>query len=159
VSVVSMSFGIPESSSDLITDSLFTTLPGHQGVTFLAATGDTGIPGGYPAFSSNVVAVGGSTLNVDSNGNYLGEAPWPYSGGGITSYETQGVYQIGKVNGLSSTYRTIPDVAMDADPNTGVYIFDSSDDSGPVEIAGTSLACPMWAGLIAVANQGRVARG
>ena len=54
-------------------------------------------------------------------------------------------------------------MAFDADPNTGVAVYDSynnTDNSGPwVEVGGTSLAAPAWAGLIAIANQGRVLAG
>src|SRR5579864_1763397 len=67
VTVVSLSFGGDEFSGENSSDSLFTTPAGHRGVTFLASTGDTGAPGGYPAFSPNVVAVGGTTLTVDSS--------------------------------------------------------------------------------------------
>ena len=62
VSVVSMSFGSSEMAYDTSYDSDFSTPSGHQGVTFLASTGDSGAPGGYPAYSPNVVAVGGTSL-------------------------------------------------------------------------------------------------
>ena len=47
---------------------------------------------------------------------------------------------------------------MDADPDTGVYVLDSYD-GGYFQVGGTSLATPMWAGLIAIANQGRALDG
>ena len=60
----------------------------------------------------------------------------------------------------STGYRTIPDVAFDADPNTGVAVYDSFNQANPwLRVGGTSLAAPCWAGLIAIANQGRVAAG
>jgi hypothetical protein len=158
VSVVSMSWGGSESSSETGYDSHFVTPSGHQGVTFLASTGDDGTPAGYPAFSPNVVAVGGTSLDIDSSGDYLGESAWADGGGGISGVESQPSYQVGKVNGLSTTKRTVPDVAMDADPNTGVYVLDS-DDGGWFQVGGTSLATPMWSGLIAIANQGRALNG
>ena len=171
VSVVSISWGDSEFSSEQAYDSTFLTPVGHQGVTFLAATGDTGAPGTYPACSGNVVAVGGTTLTINSNGSYGGETGWSLGsdiwdtsaagGGGISAYESQPAYQNGKVNGISSSYRTIPDVAMDADPNSGVYVVDTYY-TGPgwvLEAGGTSLACPMWAGLISIANQGRALHG
>jgi hypothetical protein len=65
ISVITMSFGQNEFSGESSFDSLFTTPSGHSGITFLAATGDNGQPSGYPAYSPNVVAVGGTTLNVD----------------------------------------------------------------------------------------------
>ena len=82
VSVVSFSDYSAENFFESSTDSDFTTPTGHPGVTFLACTGDQAAPGGYPAFSPNVIAVGGTTLSVDSNGNYLGESAWSDGGGG-----------------------------------------------------------------------------
>src|SRR5256885_5792194 len=62
VSAVSMSYGSLEFSGETTYDSVFTTPSGHAGVTFLSSTGDTGSPGGYQAYSPNVVAVGGARL-------------------------------------------------------------------------------------------------
>jgi len=153
VSVISMSFGSGESSNETGMDSLFTTPAGHPGVTFVASTGDTGAPGGYPAFSPNVLAVGGTQFN--STTSYQGETGWSSGGGGISVYESQPAYQNGVVT-QSSTQRTIPDVSMDA--NTPVAIYDSYDFGGGSPwggVIGTSLAAPMWAGIIAIADQGR----
>ena len=93
-------------------------------MTFLAASGDSGAPAGYPAISPNVVAVGGTTLQLDSQGNYSSESGWSGSGGGISAYESQPAYQKGVVT-QSTTYRTNPDVSYDADPNTGFPVYDS----------------------------------
>jgi hypothetical protein len=162
VSAVSMSWGGGESSSESGYDSYFLTPSGHQGVTFLASTGDDGTPAGYPAFSPNVIAVGGTSLDINSSGTYVSESAWDDAygadGGGISAYELQPSYQTGKVNGTSSTNRTVPDVSMDADPATGVYVLDSYD-GGYFQVGGTSLATPMWSGLIAIANQGRALDG
>jgi hypothetical protein len=156
VSVVSMSWSGGESSSETGLDSNFLTPNGHQGVTFLAATGDNGSPSGYPAYSPDVVAVGGTTLDINSSGTYLGESAWSGTGGGISVYESIPSYQnaINGANGASKTNRNVPDVAMDADPNSGVYVLDSYD-GGWFQVGGTSLATPMWGGLVAIANQGR----
>lgn len=162
VSTVSMSWGGGEFSSETGYDSYFTTPSGHQGITFLAATGDNGTPASYPALSPNVVAVGGTSLSIGSSGSYISETPWDDSygadGGGISVYESQPGYQVGKVNGTSSTNRTVPDVSMDADVNSGVYVLDSYA-GGYYQVGGTSLATPMWAGLVAVADQGRALSG
>jgi len=50
-------------------------------------------------------------------------------------------------------------VSLVADPNTGVAIYDSYGSGGWVQIGGTSASSPMWAGLVAIADQGRVAAG
>jgi hypothetical protein len=173
VSVVSMSWGFPESYADLASaeaqyDRYFTTPAGHQGVTFVASTGDYGsaVPE-YPAFSPNVVAIGGTSLALNSDGSYNSETGWGYysnavgqflgSGGGVSQHEGEPAYQ----QGVQSTgSRTIPDVSFVADPNTGVWLADTYNLSGdsPWEVAGgTSLSAPAWAGLIALVDQGREA--
>ncbi len=177
VSVVSMSWGDAETSANLSENATFTTPSGHTNVTFVASSGDNGAYGDggrtktvdYPAASPNVVAVGGTTLTVSSTGTYLSETAWGDgtssgndggSGGGISTIEAQPSYQTGVVT-QSTTKRTVPDVAFDADPNSGVSVVDSWDSpSSPwMVIGGTSLAAPVWAGIIAIADQGRVAAG
>ncbi len=135
-----------------------TTPPGHRPVTFLAATGDNGSPGGYPAYSRNVVAVGGTSLYLTANDAYRSEIAWSGSGGGISRYQKEPAYQ---KHVQTTGMRTIPDVAFDANPRTGVAVYDSYDDPSDPWIlsGGTSLATPCWAGLIAIADQIRVAIG
>ena len=184
VDVVSMSWSGAESSGETSEDTDFTTPAGHIGITFLAATGDSGsyaanstrVTPQYPAASPNVVAVGGTALTV-SGDTWSSEIAWGSgttsgksssstlggSGGGISKFESQPTYQNGIVS-QSTTKRTYPDVSLDADPFTGVPIYDSWDFTNtsspntpwvPGEEGGTSLATPMWAGLIAIADQGR----
>ena len=166
VVAVSMSFVSGESSDEASSDSTFTTPPGHNGVTFLAASGDSGSPGGYPAFSVNVVAVGGTSIQLGPGGAYGSETAWSGSGGGTSSADAGGSpiepeppYQ---QSVQSSGARQIPDVSMDADPISGVPVLDSYDfgASAPwAKFGGTSLATPMWAALIAIADQGRASAG
>jgi Bacterial Ig-like domain (group 3)/SdrD B-like domain/Domain of unknown function (DUF4214)/Putative Ig domain/CARDB len=156
VSVVSMSLSVPEIPSETSYDYLFT----QPGVTYLAATGDDGANEvGYPAYSPNVIAVGGTSLTLDSNDNYVSETGWSDGGGGLSQYETEPGYQ---ESVQTSGQRSIPDVALVADPATGAAIVDSysAGGEGPwAAVGGTSWATPSWAGLIALANQGRVAAG
>ncbi|MGO9115920.1 MAG: dockerin type I domain-containing protein [Thermoguttaceae bacterium] len=157
VSAVTMSFGRSEDSSDAGLDSLFTTPSGHSGVTFLASTGDGGAPGGFPAFSPNVVAVGGTTLTIDpSTYAWVGESGWSGSGGGQSTYEAEPTYQDGVQR---SGWRQIPDVAFDADPASGVAVYDSYGQGGWLQVGGTSVASPCYAGLIAIGDQLRVSVG
>jgi hypothetical protein len=160
-SVVSMSWGGYESSSDTSYDSYFTA----SGVTYVAASGDNGSPPIYPATSPNVLAVGGTSLTLNSSGGYGSETVWDNSsgstGGGISPYESLPTYQVAAVTnnpnipGGTPTTRTSPDVAYDADPNTGFAVYDSYGQSGWLEVGGTSDAAPQWAALVAIANQGR----
>ncbi len=181
VSVVSMSWSGAETADEAITlDPTFTTPAGHTGITFVAAAGDYGIyaQGGavvtsqYPAASPNVVAVGGTQLSTSGNA-YAGETAWGNDvvsgtkgggGGGISLYEPQSAYQSFLASGFSSTNRTYPDVALEADPASGVAIVDSYDygTNNPwaaSPVGGTSVATSLFAGEIALANQGRVING
>ena len=161
ISTVSMSFGVFQSVVDLTTQSVFATPAGHGGVTFIAASGDHGQPGGFPAYAPNVVAVGGTTLKVDSSGNYQSETGWSGSGGGISSFESQPAFQKG-IGSPSTLDRTIPDIALDADPNSGVAVYDSYDygSTNPwLQVGGTSLSAPLFSSMVAIANQGRALNG
>ena len=159
VSVVSMSFGGQEFSGMTYYDQYLTTPSGHNGVTFVASAGDAGAQANYPAISSRVVSVGGTRLNVDGSGNYSGETVWSGTGGGYSSYVKEPSYQ---TSVQSSGRRSGPDVAYDADPGTGFYVYQttpSSGRSGWVVTGGTSAGAPQWAGIIAIADQIRVAAG
>jgi hypothetical protein len=175
VSVVSMSWGFAEGQSVLATDEAtydpyLTTPAGHQGVTFVASTGDYGAEDPvYPAFSPNVVAVGGTTLALNSDNSYHTETGWGNdagttgafigSGGGLSQYEPEPAYQAGV---QSTGYRAIPDVSFVADPATGAWIADAYNlglDNPWEVVGGTSLSAPAWAGVMALVNQGRAAAG
>ena len=158
VSVVSMSWGGSEFAGETSYDSDFTTPSGHTGVTFIAASGDNGSAGGvdWPASSPDVLSVGGTALNLTSAGAYSSETGWSDSGGGASVYEGEPEYQ-SHVQSLD--VRTVPDVSADANPSTGVAVYDSlsyDGSSGWLQFGGTSAAAPQWAGLISIADQGRV---
>jgi hypothetical protein len=171
VSVVSMSWGFAAGQDVLAADeAAYDGTFVKPGVTFVASTGDYGTADPeYPAFSPNVVAVGGTTLNLNADGSYNSETGWGYqsaaygsfigSGGGISLYEPEPAYQ----QGVQSTGgRTTPDVSMLADPATGAWVADPYNlpAANPFEVVGgTSLSAPCWAGLLALVNQGRVAAG
>lgn len=177
VSVVSMSWGGPEFRQQTTFDKFFTTPAGHEGVTFVAASGDSGAYKyastkkgvSYPAASANVLAVGGTYLKVDADNNYVDETGWGYgrsssffggAGGGASSRVKRPAYQKG-VAKVSTSKRVVPDVALLADPRSGVPVFDSWDfpNGSWVKVGGTSLAAPLWAGVIALTNQGRELAG
>src|SRR5262249_17500701 len=116
------------------------------------ASGDGGAPGIYPAYSPNVLAVGGTSLSLDYWGNVSGEGGWGGSGGGPSEYESEPAYQ----EGVQDTgARTVPDVSYDADPNTGFWVFNTLGASGWMSVAGTSAGAPQWAALVALADQKR----
>lgn len=161
VSAISLSWGTDEFASQTIYDKYFATPTGHSGVTFVAASGDDGSRWGpeWPATSKNVVSVGGTTLSLDSSGNYLAETGWRHSTGGLSRYESEPSYQ----SSVQTTgVRSGPDVSYNADPNTGFAVYSSitlDGSSGWTSIGGTSAGAPQWAALVAIANQGRAASG
>ena len=161
VSVVSMSWGGSEFRGQTTYDPFFTTPAGHNGVTFVTASGDNGSKHGadWPASSPNVVGVGGTTLWVDAAGNTLLETAWSGSGGGFSVLEREPSYQR---TVQRKGRRATPDVAMVADPNTGVpvLVLDPSTGQGSWgTYGGTSLSAQLFGGLIAVADQGRALAG
>ena len=141
-----------------------------QGQTLFSSTGDTGsfcsvgtpngVPAGapfvgYPATSTYVVGVGGTTLLTNANGTYNAEVAWYAGGGGISQFEYSPYWQNNVIPTNNTTaginYRGIPDISMDADPNTGAEIY----VNGQLEyVGGTSLSSPLavgsWARLLNV---------
>ncbi|HLH46993.1 MAG TPA: S53 family peptidase [Acidimicrobiales bacterium] len=134
-----------------------------QGQTVFASAGDTGgfcsvgiptgVPAGvpavnYPASSPYVVGVGGTTLLTNTNGSYDEELAWVAGGGGFSYFESQPTWQagdgfIGEAAGPANA-RTVPDVAMDADPYTGADVY---VDGTPEGVGGTSLSSPLVLGV------------
>jgi hypothetical protein len=91
-----------------------------------------------------------------SGGGYGGETAWSGSGGGTSRYESEPSYQTGV---QSTGRRSTPDVAYDANPNTGFAVYDSYGSSGWMVVGGTSAGAPQWAALIAIADQGLTLAG
>ncbi len=147
--VISMSWGGGEFSGETSFDSTF-NIPN---VTFTASSGDGGHGILYPAVSPFVIGVGGTSLTLDTSGNYVSETAWSGSGGGISTVETEPAYQsnLGLPNNPNQ-FRGVPDVSYDANPSTGFSVYDSYGQSGWLVIGGTSAGAPQWAALIAIAK-------
>ncbi|HEX4146263.1 MAG TPA: S53 family peptidase [Pirellulales bacterium] len=153
VSVVSMSWGASEFSSEANYNSYFTTPAGHTGVSFVASSGDSGAGALWPAISTNVLSVGGTSLTLGKNNTYGSETAWSGSGGGESEYQSEASYE----KGVQTTGKQMdPDVAYDANPNTGFAVYDTEGYGGWLEVGGTSAGAPQWSALVAIANQGRV---
>lgn len=156
--VVSMSWGGGEFSGETNYDSYFK----HAGTTFVASSGDSGAPVSWPAASSDVLAVGGTSLTLGSGSTYASESGWSGSGGGPSAYVAQPSYQTGVVT-QTTTRRANPDVAYDASPSTGFAVYDSFVSGGSslgwFQVGGTSAGAPQWAALLAIADQGRSLSG
>jgi len=169
------SFGICEAfpyvDGSMLVDDEILLQGASQGQTMFASTGDTGsscavLPTNgapasgpplveYPAASPYVVAVGGTTLLSNSDGSYLGEAAWNAGGGGVSQFEYSPYWEsmaqpqsapVPGVGGAPVTVRGLPDIAMDADANTGADVY---VDGSATVIGGTSLASPLSMGVYA----------
>jgi|HubBroStandDraft_1064217.scaffolds.fasta_scaffold39647_1 pseudomonalisin len=133
-----------------------------QGQTIFSSTGDTGsfcpvevgengVPAGapmvnYPAASAYATAAGGTTLLANSDGNYDIEIAWYSGGGGISQFEYAPYWEVDAniVGAVKLNSRSMPDVAMDADPYSGANVY----IDGAVEaVGGTSLSSPLSVGV------------
>jgi subtilase family serine protease len=156
VTVLSMSFGIlesdfPKKGSYTISafHNLFVTAY-NKGISSFASSGDNGAKSAnniiYPASDPFVTAVGGTSLYLTSDGSYRSETTWSGSGAGASKVFTKPSYQ----TGVGDSTRDIADVAYDADPKTGVYVYCTPNW---YEVGGTSVGAPQWAALFAIAVQ------
>lgn len=144
---VSNSWGSSEFSSESSYDAHFV----QSDVSFFVAAGDAGLPAEYPSASPNVISVGGTTLSFNSDGSLQSETGWSSSGGGCSVYERANAVQAsftqyGQVN--CNGTRATPDVSLDADPHSGVSVYDSvryNGQSGWFTVGGTSVSTPIWA--------------
>ncbi|HWY24838.1 MAG TPA: protease pro-enzyme activation domain-containing protein [Nevskia sp.] len=181
VGQVSTSWGLCESSEGQSAanaeNTQFTKMVA-QGMALFAAAGDSGAYdcgrgflglGGSvavddPAAQPNVTGVGGTSLTTTSTQAYTSESVWNTSsteggGGGISTFWAIPSYQQGVVfNGasgqFSTTKRNVPDVAMDADPATGFYVYDSKGCGGWCVVGGTSDGSPQWAAFWSLIGKG-----
>jgi kumamolisin len=170
-SIISISWGGPE---DTWTEQLRNALnsacqdAATMGVTVLAASGDNGASDGdpsggptvdFPAASPFVIGCGGTKLEISGSG-ISSEVVWDElaanegaSGGGVSKvFALPSYQQSAKVpkaaNGFAG--RGVPDVAGDADPETGYNVVVDGQAS---VIGGTSAVAPLWAGMLARVNQ------
>ena len=154
-----------------------------QGISFLYSSGDNGdeldnsgvVQTDYPASDPYVTAVGGTSTAIGQASNLSWETGWGTekytlsadgtgwdsvgflygAGGGFSSLFDKPDYQ----SGLSGTQRAVPDMAMDADPTTGMLVGQTQlfprhkVKYGEYRIGGTSLASPLFAGMTALALQ------
>jgi kumamolisin len=146
---VSMSWSGGEFSTESSNDSHFQ----NTNVVYFASSGDTGGVNGYPSVSPYVVSAGGTTIHRNSTGAFTGETCRSGSGGGPSKYETKLSYQ--NIAGTNSTKRSAPDFSFDADPNSGVSVYDSTrcqGSSGWLVFGGTSVSSPSLAGIVNLAG-------
>jgi subtilase family serine protease len=148
--VVSMSWGGAEFRGESSDDVFFHT----PNVVFLASSGDTGGVVEWPSVSNSVLAVGGTNLPAAAAGG-LGtgaETGWNGSGGGCSAQaETKPTVESVVKFPVACTTRGVPDVAASGGPSSAVSVY-ISKQGGWFEVYGTSLASPMWAAMIGIAD-------
>jgi kumamolisin len=168
-SVLSISWGSPESTwtqQSMVALDAACQSAAALGISITVAAGDNGSTDGatgnnvdFPASSPHVLACGGTKL--DANGaTIVSEIVWNElasnegaTGGGVSNVFPLPAWQANSnvpAPQQSAGGRGVPDVAGDADPATGYSI---RVDGGSTVVGGTSAVAPLWAGLIAVANQ------
>jgi kumamolisin len=173
-SVISISWGAAE--VDWTTQAMQTMDQAFQtaatlGVTVLCASGDNGSSDGvtdrlahvdFPASSPNVLGCGGTRLKATNDHKWQSEVVWNNgssggaTGGGVSNFFGLPTWQAKakvppSVND-KHVGRGVPDIAGDADPQTGYRIL---VDGQSLTFGGTSAVAPLWAGLIALLNQKR----
>jgi len=116
----------------------------HPGIAVTVSSGDSGYGVEFPASSRYVTAVGGTTLGST-------ETVWSGSGSGCSAYVPKPTWQ----TDTGCARRTVADVSADADPNTGLAIYDTTaynGMSGWIQVGGTSLSSPLIAAIYAAAG-------
>jgi subtilase family serine protease len=179
--VMSLSIGAGEQCfTPAVTAQMNSVLQAAQRdrVTVIAGTGDSGAaasacpgPGAgstpvkgvdWPASDPLVLAAGGTTLQASRiTGAYAGETAWDItlaaggpdaSGGGFSRLFARPAYQVG-VAGIG-TARSVPDVSADADTHAGMALdFSEGGTDHFIDAGGGSAAPPVWAAVIALADQ------
>jgi subtilase family serine protease len=136
-------------------DSTYGSYYNHPKVAVTASTGDNGYRGGsYPASSSFVTAVGGTTLKMSEN-TRLSETVWSGAGSGCSSYNT--AVTGSSAYGTGCSRRAMADVSAAADPNYGglsVYAPTTATASSWSQYGGTSESSPIIASVYALAGGG-----
>jgi hypothetical protein len=148
---VSNSWG---SGAEFIGESEFDPEFFRPGVAIAAAAGDDGYGTQFPAVSPYVTAVGGTTLTGASATSTGSQTAWSGTGSGCSSLEPQPAWQAGVVP-AGCRNRTVADLSADADPSTGVAVYDTSPPyKGWVgeRVGGTSVSTPIVAAAYALAD-------
>jgi subtilase family serine protease len=141
--VISNSYGGGEFSSET---SYETTYYHHPGIAVVASSGDSGFGVQFPAASRYVTAVGGTTLTRATNARGWTETAWSGAGSGCSAFEPKPAWQ----HDLGCARRTVADVSADADPRTGVSVYDTFGSGGWLKFGGTSVAAPIIGGVYAL---------
>jgi subtilase family serine protease len=146
-SVVSNSYTTPEDATVAADNPKWN----HPGTPIVAGAGDSGYGVGWPAASSYVTAVGGTTLLPILQGYAWLESAWSGTGSGCSKYVTKPAWQ----HDSGCRMRTLNDVSAIANPVPGVAVYDTyfanQSMAGWAVYGGTSVATPIVAAFYAMA--------
>jgi subtilase family serine protease len=149
VAAISNSYGGGDAS-----DGSYGSYYNHTGIAVTASTGDSGYRGGsYPASSSFVTAVGGTSLKKDASTRGWAETVWAGAGSGCSAYNTALPAAVTFNTGCAK--RAMADVSAVADPYTGVAVYDSTayqGSSGWMIFGGTSVSAPIIGSVYALSG-------
>jgi subtilase family serine protease len=149
--IVSMSWGTQESTDIINYESYFN----KTSTCYLASSGDDSSIVNYPSSSANVLSVGGTTLQLVKNRPI--ESCWSKAGCGTSQNIIKPFFQ-DNINILSKkNYRTTPDISALADSRTGIQIAFKGAITTDL-FGGTSLSCPLIAGILSISIQDRINR-
>ncbi len=167
-SVISESLGACEPETPLGHRDTYANIQDHSvalGMSHFIASGDNGAftcgvdqppAASFPSTLASVTSVGGTTVFESVQGIYFKETAWggpvgeTGSGGGASQFYTIPDYQKSVGEAAGHGFRQVPDVAADADPNSGFAIVFLGQDG---EAGGTSAAAPLWAATVALIDQ------
>lgn len=150
--VISNSYGGGEFPEETSYNSYYN----HPGVVITVSSGDGGWGPEFPSVSPDVVAVGGTKLNLTSENAYSSEEAWAGAGSGCSVYMNAQSWQtsLSKWNETAcGTSRATADISADANPLSGASVYDSiayDGTSGWWQVGGTSLASPLIASVFAL---------
>ena len=171
VVAISNSYGGAEAASELSDDTHYR----HSGIAITASSGDSGYGVSWPASSQYVTGVGGTSLSTAPGARGWSETAWSGAGSGCSAYEPKPVWQTDP----GCAKRTVADVSADADPKTGLGVYDTYNSCGSnnfcdvlielgvvqgldgwAQVGGTSLSSPLIASVYALAgNTGSITYG
>jgi subtilase family serine protease len=123
-------------------------------VVVFASSGDSNGTGA-PSVLPNVISVGGTSILRSKSGKFVKQESWNEDGGGLSTYIATPSYQ-SAVTSVVGTHRGIPDIAADANPETGAWVYDTLPYGGQVLdwviLGGTSVASPAAAAMVNAAG-------
>lgn len=144
--IISMSWGTTDNGGLTGYNSYFS----NPNTIYLASSGDSSRVS-FPSSCTNVVSIGGTSLNLNSNLTRASEKVWGSAGCGLSKSFTKPSYQ--PIINNNTSLRITPDISCVADPNTACFIV---INNRLYSVGGTSLSSPIYAGMLSLITQNRL---